>query len=411
MRALVACFVLATLSLEAADARALDAEVTSDSDAQFYDVRSPTGLTVLNRRRLTTTLGIGAYNLLDNSAVDPSTPDLSFRARLRYDADYGMPAGVTDGTNSPANRSIFVPNATQGAVDLMYAYLEGRRFFKGLVGFKLGRQYVTDVLGWWSFDGGQVSVTSPYYFKVEAYGGLEERGGFPLSTPRFESDGIWRGDRSNLDPNLYPSFQPQAIAPAYGAALESTGVSWLHGRLTYRRVYNTGDSNVSEFASGLYQPAVYSGTRISSEKLGYAVDANLPSWGGVKAGIIYDFYRAELTSVYGTLDAYIGKKVTVSADYDYFVPSFDGDSIWNFFAGEPTNDVGVRANVDFDRHLSVSASEQLRAFEVQTAAFDPYAGSGTTGNLLPLSRRNPPPPRTGSRSTTSRTCPPGGATG
>ena len=41
----------------------------------------------------------------------------------------------------------------------------------------------------------------------------------------------------------------------------------------------------------------------------------------------------------------LGKRVTVSADYDYYVPTFDGDSIWNFFAGEPMNDVGLRANV------------------------------------------------------------------
>ena len=32
-------------------ARAVDAEVTSDTDGQFYDVRSPTGLVVDQRRR------------------------------------------------------------------------------------------------------------------------------------------------------------------------------------------------------------------------------------------------------------------------------------------------------------------------------------------------------------------------
>ena len=373
---------IALLALGATDAHALDAEVTSDSDAQFYDVRSPTGLNVLTRRRLTTTLGVGVYNMLDTPMGDPSAPDLSFRARVRYDADYGLPTGSSDPSNQ-ANHASFVPDTTPGLVDLMYAYVEGRRFFHGIFGFKLGRQYVTDVLGWWSFDGGEVSVTTPYYFKVEAYGGLEERGGFPLSTSRFEGDGIWRGDRSNVDPQLYPSFQPAAIAPAYGVAVESTGVTWLHGRLTYRRVYDTGDSNVTEFANNLYSSGVYSGARISSEKLGYAVDANLPNVGGAKAGIVYDFYRDEVTSIYGSLDAYLGTKVTLSADYDYYVPSFDGDSIWNFFAGEPMNDVGLRANVDFDRHLSVSASEQLRVFDMQTAPFNPFAGAQTTGNYAP----------------------------
>ncbi len=376
---LVAGCVAAFAALGAPDARALDAEVTSDTDAQFYDVRSPTGLTVLQRDRLTTTLGVGAYHLLDAPMGDLSAPDLSFRARVRYDADYGAQPGTSD----PTNRSLFVPGFQPGVVDLMYAYLEGRRFLKGALGFKLGRQYVTDVLGWWAFDGGEVSVTTPYYFKVEAYGGLEERGGLPLSTPRFESDGVWRGDRGNFDSQLYPSFQPAAIAPAYGVALESAGVTWLHGRLTYRRVYDTGDTGVTEFASGLYGPSVYSGARISSERVGYAVDANLRSLGGVKAGLVYDVYRAQVTSIYGSLDAYLGKKVTVSADYDYYVPSFDADSIWNFFAGEPMNDVGLRANVDFDRHLSIAGSAQLRVFEVQTALFDPFSGAPAAGAYSP----------------------------
>jgi hypothetical protein len=353
--------------LAAVPARAADVEATSDSAAQFYDVRSPTGEQVLTRRRFTTTLGVGAYDLLQTPMGDPHAPELSFRARLRYDADFGASGDDQD----PTKTSTFVPGygSALGAVDLMYAYLEGRRFLHGLVGFKLGRQYVVDSLGWWAFDGGEASVTTPFYVKAEVYGGLEERGGLPLSTTRFESEGVWRGDRSGFDPSLYPAFQPAAVAPAIGAALESTGVTWIHGRLSYRRVYNTGDSNVTEFTNGLYAPAVYNGTRISSDRLGYAVDATWAGVGGAKAGIVYDLYRADVTSIYGSLDANVGPKVTLSADYDYYVPSFDGDSIWNFFAGEPMNDVGLRANVNVTSTLSVAGGGQLKIFDVQTAPF------------------------------------------
>jgi len=76
----------------------------------------------------------------------------------------------------------------------------------------------------------------------------------PLARPRWEADGMWRGDRTGFDASVYPSFQPNAVAPALGAAIESAGVTWLHGRLSYRRVYNTGTSNVSQFVSGLNQP-------------------------------------------------------------------------------------------------------------------------------------------------------------
>ncbi|MGD0523777.1 MAG: hypothetical protein ABSE49_01465 [Polyangiaceae bacterium] len=363
-----AAFVLV---LAPSTALALDAEVTSDTAAQFYDVRSPTGENVLNRRRLTTTLAVSAYDLLDAPAGDPSAPDLSFRARVRYDADYGIPGGATD----PTNFGSVVPGLNQGLVDLMYAYVEGRRFMHGVLGFKLGRQYVTDALGWWSFDGGEVSATTPFFVKAEAYGGLEQRGGMPLSTGAFESGGVWRGDRSNYDPSLAPAFQPSNIAPAFGAALESTGVTWIHGRLTYRRVYDTGSSNVTEFASATYAPAVYDGGRISSEKLGYSMDANLATLGGLKAGVVYDFYNAEMTNLYATIDAYAGKRVTVSADYDYYVPTYDADSIWNFFAGEPMNDVGLRANWNVTDRLSVAGGGHVRVSEVQTGPLDPGAGA------------------------------------
>ncbi len=209
-------------------ASAVDGEVTSDTTTQFYDVRSPNGTPILLRSRLTTTLGIAAYDLVDRSAEPGQElkPDLTFRARMRYDADFA----ADPNEETPTQASRFVPGFTRSAVDLMYAYVEGRRFVKGLIGFKLGRQYVTDALGWWSFDGGLLRVTTPAYFAVEGYGGLEVRGGMPLSgsTGRWEADGVWRGDRSGMDPTQYPSFQQADVAPAMGFALETTGVSWLH---------------------------------------------------------------------------------------------------------------------------------------------------------------------------------------
>ena len=364
-----------------ADAWCMDPEVTGDAVSQFYDVRSPTGETVLLRRRLTTMLGLSAYDLLRATPGDAKAPDLSLRIRLRYDADYGAPGATSDSSLSNANS--FVPGFSPGLVDVMYAYLEGRRLFGGWLGFKAGRQYITDALGWWSFDGGLVNVTTPYFVKAEAYVGLEQRGGLFLSTPRFERDGFWAGNRSGLDPSLYPSFQPAAVAPAFGAAIESAGVTWIHGRLTYRRVYNTGQSNVSEFASGLVSPAVYDGWRISSDRVGYAMDGSWSTVGGAKGGIVYDFYRNEITHAYASIDAYIGQKVTVGADYDLYVPSFDGDSIFNFFAGEPMNDIGVRANVDVDRHLSVAGGAHLRIFGVQTAPFgDVNSGYSPSTNFV-----------------------------
>jgi hypothetical protein len=346
-------------------ALALDGEVSSDTTTQFYDVRSPTGTPILMRTRLTTTLGVAAYDLMPR-VEEPGQelkPDLTFRARMRYDADYG--ADVAEAT---VGSTRFVPGFSRGPVDLMYAYVEGRRFLRGLFGFKLGRQYVTDALGWWSFDGGLVRVTTPAFLAVEAYGGLEVRGGLPFSgsAGRWEADGVWRGDRSGMDPTAYPSFQQDDVAPAIGLALETTGVSWLHARLTYRRVYNTGDSIITQYQNGDFSPVTYSGTRISSEKLGYAANVSFPKVGGASGGVVYDLYANTTSNIWATADVYLGKKVIASVDYDYFQPTYDADSIWNFFATYPMNDVGARLLWDVTPKLSIAAGGHVRAFQQQT---------------------------------------------
>jgi hypothetical protein len=357
---------------------ALDPEVTSDTAAQFYDVRGPTGETVLSRRRLTTTLGVSAYDLLDHANLpERNVSELNFRARLRYDADYGASPAEADSTNFDR----FVPGFSRGPVDLMYGYLEGRKFLGGYLGFKLGRQYQTDALGWWSFDGGQVKVTTPFYVAVEAYGGLEVRGGMPLSTGRFERDGVWRGDRTGFDPSLYPAFQANDVAPAMGVAVESAGVTWLHGRLAYRRVMNTGASNTSMFASGLTTPTLYDGTRVSSERLGYTLDAALSDLGGAKGGIVYDFYVAKVSSLYASIDWFATKKLTASLDYDYFRPTFDGDSIWNFFQGSPSNDIGLRGSLDMSDYLSLSGSAHLRIFNTDTTQLNTTSTPNTASSV------------------------------
>lgn len=342
-------------------AYALEPEVTADTAAQFYDVRSPTGETVISRRRLTTTLGVSVYDLYD-TPDNPTGPSLTFRARMRYDADYGGSGAET----APGNAR-YVPGFDRGPIDLMYGYVEGRRFLGGWLGFKLGRQYVVDSLGWWSFDGGEVKVTTPYYFAAEVYGGLEQRGGMPLSTPRYEREGVWRGDRSDItDKTLYPSFQPNDIAPAYGAALESAGFQWLHARATYRRVMNTGASNVSEFSNGLREPVRYDGTRISSERIGWSADGTIPDLGGVKLGFAHDLYNAKVANMFASVDGYVSHRLTLSLDYDYYRPTFDADSIWNFFLSMPMNDIGARASYDATDHLSFAAGARARLFSVQT---------------------------------------------
>lgn len=350
-------------------ARAADFIVNAETAAQGYEVASPWGDTVLSRRRLMQSLALGAYNL--QGQYRPGEADYSLVMRLRLDADFGINSHVNGSAETNYRDGLgsrFVPGLQEAPLDLMYAYFEGRNLAKGWLGFRVGRQYTSDVLGWWSFDGGLVRITTPYYVQAEVYGGLEQRGGLPLSTSRYERQGIWRGSHSGFSTNPgegpsvtdYPSFQYATMAPALGFALESSGPSWVHGRFSYRRVYNLGTSVTQQFPDPGGGYRVIKGTRLSQERLGYAADINKDDLGGLKGGFTYDLYNQLVGSFFGGIDAYLGKRVTVGADIDYFEPTFDADSIWNWFTKSPIMTITGRASIDVTDRFDIAASGGVR---------------------------------------------------
>ena len=113
----------------------------------------------------------------------------------------------------------------------------------------------------------------------------------------------------------------------------------------------------------------------------------------MKGGLAYDLYNARFANLFASVDAYVSRKVTLSVDYDYYVPTFDADSIWNFFLAMPMNDVGLRASWDATDHLAFSAGARARAFEVQTA----NENVGTVPAQAPPHRTACPTPTTSRR--------------
>jgi hypothetical protein len=338
---------------------AVETEVHTTSAAQAYTFGSPFGGLVVRRRRFLQTLALDVFRI-EGGAPRPGGPEVSVRLRLRLDSDTGvLPEEAAYSTIS--NR--FVPGFAASPVDMMYGYLEGRRLLGGWLGFRVGRQYITDALGWWAFDGGQVRITTPFFVAAEVYGGFEQRGGLPLSTPRFEQNGVWRGDRDGYARGVYPQFVEARSAPAIGAAIESAGVTFLHGRLDYRKVWNRGPVLASALPNpltGAYD--VYDGTRTSSERIGYAVDASAADLGGVKGGLVYDLYDAGFSSLYTQLDWYASQRLTAGIDLDYFRPTFDGDSIFTFFTHNPMTTVSGRVAWDSAEALDVALSGGARGF-------------------------------------------------
>src|SRR3954447_27055440 len=70
------------------EARAFSTEVDATFDAQFYSLQSPYGSPLVQRRRYTQTLALNLYDLQADRR--PLGPVLSFKSRLRLDADFGQ---------------------------------------------------------------------------------------------------------------------------------------------------------------------------------------------------------------------------------------------------------------------------------------------------------------------------------
>lgn len=348
----------ALVALWAPAARAYHTEVDASASAQYYTLQSPYGDPELRRRRFTSTLGMSLYDIGGDSSA--TAPTLSFRSRLRVDADLGQDPVERDPTSAR-----FVPGLQQAPFDLQYAYLEGERYLKGSLGFKLGRQYVADVLGWWSFDGADVTLFAPGYVRLEAYGGFEQRSGLPLlATPRFEANGVARGSRDDLRSDQWTNYLEESkLAPALGVALETADLSWLHARLTYRRVTNRDSVVVSPFLDASGKLKTYSADRISTEKFGASLRLQPVDFGAVSGNLVYDFYAGVVSQQALALDVFPVRRLSVGADYERIVPTFDGDSVFNWFAHSAMTELSARADAAFTRRFDAALRFGSRLFE------------------------------------------------
>lgn len=355
-----ACLVVCGVALRVG---AVESQVDASFDGQFYDVTSPYGEPIIRRRRYTNTLGLDVTNLGD--AHQPADPDLSFRSRLRLDLDTG-PTGV-ESNSERLDR--FVPGLDEAPFDLMYGYVEGRHYAGGLFGFRLGRQYQLDPLGWWSFDGALVRLDPPAYFGIELYGGFEQRGGLPmLATSRFEADGVQRGARGDLIDDEWPLYvQQNRLAPAYGVALQSVGVDWLHTRLSYRKVFNREHAVVTPFASPDDPLERVSEVRVSTERAAYALSLYDADLGTVGGSAVYDLYVERVSEYQANADWRVTRNTTLGAGYDYYLPTFDADSIFNWFPRSATRSATLHARSRLNRRLDYGLSFGARIYDAEDA--------------------------------------------
>lgn len=350
---------VATL-LASVHARAYDTRIDASFDAQFYSLRSPYGEPYLYRRRTTSTLGLALENLAGTRVRHG--PELSFRSRLRIDSDFGIDGAELD----PASNR-FIPGLTRAPLELMYAYFEGRGYARGLLDFRLGRQYVVDPLGYWSFDGAHGRLNFASAFALSGYAGFEQRQGLPmLASGRFSAEGVWRGNRDGLDTNRYPAFLGESrLAPAFGAALETARFSGFYSKLSYRKVENRSTVLVSPFFAPDELPRTVSGSRTSSERVGYGGRWEAAGLGAATGRAVYDIFNRALSDADLTLDCFPSAALTLSANLNYYYPTFDGDSIFNWFTHRGMTSAEGRVDWIQHRDYEVSIASGVRWVETE----------------------------------------------
>lgn len=337
-------------------AAAYEANVQAASVLQIYSVRSPWGAPVLSRQRLTHTLSFEFYR----PAADPreSKVSFAFHARLRLDGDYGISQSERD----PNSDGTFVPGLYVAPLDLSYAYLEINGLLANTVSTRLGRQITFDELGFWSYDGARLSFAPSGLFELSGYAGFEQRGGVPFfGTSRYEADGVYRGDRANLASNLWPSYlNSTEPAPAFGASLALTAFPWLRARADYRRVTQHDTVFTVPFADADGNIETFSGNRTSSERVGFALGADIWSKAAVDGAWVYDVYRRVAQQHRLAASYRVSPALRLRSAYLYRLPVFDADSIFNWFGAKGSILTELGASLRLSERLELTANAGIR---------------------------------------------------
>ncbi len=360
---------LLTVGVIPKPATATDASAYASSEIQLYSVPNPYGTRELRRRRYTQTLGLTVADLLDRGAA--TGPAVTFSSRLRLDSDLGQPSALRD----PARADEFVPGMSLAPVDVQYAFFDVRRLGGEALSVRLGRQYLVDPLGWWSFDGAQLRIDTPARIALSAFAGAEQRDGVPLlATSRFTADGVFRGSRRDLEVNQWPSYlDARRLAPAFGFGAASHELRWLDAEIVYRRVEERDAAFVTIFPETPGALGVMTSRRVATERLAGALRLSREELGELAGRLAYDFVVGRVHEHAASLSWFVGDPVTLSVGYDYSLPSFDGDSIFNWFSTSAVTTAEVAATLRARPHLSLSPRVGLRAYGA------PSSGSGETG--------------------------------
>ena len=365
---------LATIGLgllSASRSLAYEASVDGQSNLQLYTVQGLYGSPSLSRQRLTHTLGLDVVDVA-GSAWNRE-PWVNVRIRLRMDADYGINPAEQD----PTNNDYFVPGLKTAPVDVLYAYIEGGGWLRNTVGFRLGRQLFFDELGWWSMDGARIAFMPGRIFELAGYFGFEQRGGVPLlSSGRYEAGGVFRGSREGMSATQWPSYlQSTSLAPAAGCSLSLLAFPHLRARLDYRRVWQRDQVATSPFLDADGKIATVSMSRVSTERAGIGLGYDFGQSASSDGAIVYDLYREQVIEHRATFESHLSEKLRLSVNYQYRLPTFDADSIFNWFGAVGSTVLRTRLGIDLSRDWTLGVTAGHRWYAAPWSSTTTDAGN------------------------------------
>jgi hypothetical protein len=292
------------------EARAVDFEVASRTVAQAFEYlrvgRGPEEDGVIARQRITQYLSLNSHDILSDDRHQ-----LRFHSLMRFDTDLALSGEDLDAISFGLSRRY-------NQFQIQYLYLEGEDLW-GHLGFRVGRQLQSDVLGWYDFDGLWVSGRIWRGLSVDVYGGLETKQDvMPINDAAFDADGT--NPQGSLD-DLYDR-------PVYalGAGLQYVDAEYAQARVTYRRTF--------------WHPS----HGVERERVGGHTSLHVLKPLRVFGGAVYNLVIARVDQADAGVEWTLpGPDVTLAAEYSRIVPNFDADSIFNVFSTYSYNEARVRA--------------------------------------------------------------------
>jgi hypothetical protein len=433
-----ASVVAAVLLSMAAPAHAYEFWLRARTTGQAYQMRQYRLFgpdLFLGRHRVTESLALRIFDIGDLAAARrlARMPEhglrVSWQSYLRIDHDFGDYSSGRIALSQTQRRDALdvIPELSESiaSLDLMYGFLEIEGLADDQLRLQVGRVLVDDGWGTGAIDGASAHYELPAPVAVSVQAGLRVRDRSPLGVAAYELDGTsgagcqeyvegptpgtgsWKLiDRNRMitnhrlasDYELCP--QRDVMQPTVGVAISTARMRRFGAELGYRRTWSEtvglihGADRLQVPDVGFYpnESGQAPGSGTNEERL-YARVHGRARAGGIEFESYGDARFSLLHAAFDRAD--VGLRMrrgahTLEPLVAYFLPTFDGDSIFNAFSIEPTLDARlayeytgfgpwqVRADGWVRKYLDVDGSSVAGGVD---ASLERVFGRGWRGRL------------------------------